>query len=142
MCGRLIFIHLQFWEVLFFFTIQRQRCIQFRVLRAQNFCTPLALNCEKGQHLPALEVYKNQSPSVMVKPRQNSAEILGVVVIDPLWAQGPQGAVLAQENRAAKSAGTALLHPHRPYYGRYFVEFWWFEEQRLAHQQVVTVQCI
>ena len=24
--------------------------------------TPLALNCQKGQHLPTLEVYKNQSP--------------------------------------------------------------------------------
>ena len=45
-----------------FFPIQRQRCIEFRVLRAQDFYTPLALNCEKGQHLPAPEVYKNQSP--------------------------------------------------------------------------------
>ena len=27
-----------------------------------NSTTPLALNCRKGQHLPALEVYKNQSP--------------------------------------------------------------------------------
>ena len=61
--GRLLFIHLQCWEVLPFLTIQRQRCIKFRVLRAQDFYTPLALNCEKGQHLPALEVYKNQSPS-------------------------------------------------------------------------------
>ena len=31
--------------------------------RAQNFYTPLLLNCQKGQHLPAPEVYKNQSPS-------------------------------------------------------------------------------
>ena len=37
--GRLIFIHLKCWEVLPFLTIQRQRCIKFRVLRAQNFYT-------------------------------------------------------------------------------------------------------
>ena len=60
--GRLIFIHLQCWEVLPFLTIQRQWCIKFRVLRAQNVYTPLALNCQKGQHLAALEVYKNRSP--------------------------------------------------------------------------------
>ena len=28
----------------------------------QDFYAPLALNCQKGQHLRALEVYKNQSP--------------------------------------------------------------------------------
>ena len=43
-------------------TIQCQRCIKFRVLRAQDFYTPLALNYQKGQHLPAPDVYKNQSP--------------------------------------------------------------------------------
>ena len=36
--------------------------MKFRVLRAQGFYTPLGLSCEKGQHLSALEVYKNQSP--------------------------------------------------------------------------------
>ena len=61
-CCRWIFIHLQCWEVLPFLTIQRQRCIKFRVLRAQDFYTPLALKTGKGQHLAALEVYKNQSP--------------------------------------------------------------------------------
>ena len=60
--GRLIFVHLQCWEALPFARIQRQRCIKFRVLRAQEFYTPLALNSQKGQCLPALEVYKNQSP--------------------------------------------------------------------------------
>ena len=30
---------------------------KFRVLRAQDFYTPLALNCQKGQRLPAPEVY-------------------------------------------------------------------------------------
>ena len=39
-----------------------QRCIKIRVLRAQDFYTPLALKSAKGQHFPALEVYKNQSP--------------------------------------------------------------------------------
>ena len=60
--GRLIFIHLQCWEALPFCLFQRQRCIKIRVLRAQDFYTPLALKTAKGQHLPALEVYKNQSP--------------------------------------------------------------------------------
>ena len=61
--GRPIFIHLQCWKVLPFLTIQRQRYIKFRVLRTQDVYTPLALNCQKGQHLSALEVYKDQSPS-------------------------------------------------------------------------------
>ena len=61
--GRLIFIHLQCWEVLPFCRFQRQRCIKVRVLRAQDFYAPLALKTAKGQHLPALEVYKNQSPT-------------------------------------------------------------------------------
>ena len=60
--GRPIFIHLRRWEVLPFLTIQRQRCVKFRILRAQDFYTPLPLNFRKGQHLPALVVYKNQSP--------------------------------------------------------------------------------
>ena len=54
--GRLIFIHLQCWEVLPFCRFQRQRCIKISVLRAQDFYTPLALKMAKGQHLPALEV--------------------------------------------------------------------------------------
>ena len=50
-------------------TIQRQRCIKLRVLREQDFLyTPLVLNCQKGQDLPALEVYKNQSPMAVVNP--------------------------------------------------------------------------
>ena len=43
--GRLIFIHLQCWEVLPLLIIQRQQWIKFRVPRAQDFYTPLALNC-------------------------------------------------------------------------------------------------
>ena len=49
--GRLIFIHLQCWEVLPFSRFQRQRCIKIRVLRAQDFYTPLALKirvCNSG----------------------------------------------------------------------------------------------
>ena len=61
--GRLIFIHHQCWEVLPFCRFQRQWCIKNRVPRAQDFYTPLALKTAKGQHLPALEVYKNQSPN-------------------------------------------------------------------------------
>ena len=60
-------MHLQCWEVPPFLAIQRQRCIKFRVLRAQDFYTPLALNCQKGQQLPALEVHKNQSPIIVRK---------------------------------------------------------------------------
>ena len=55
-------MHLQCWEVLPFCRFERQRCIKIRVLRAQDFYTPLALKTAKRQHLPALEVYKNQSP--------------------------------------------------------------------------------
>ena len=58
--GRLIFIHHQCWEVLPFCRFQRQRCIKILCLRAQDFYTPLALKTAKGQHLPALVVYKNQ----------------------------------------------------------------------------------
>ena len=55
-----------------FLTIQRQRCIKFSVLRAQDFYTPLALNCPKGQQLTALEVYKNQSPKYFCKSMPSS----------------------------------------------------------------------
>ena len=48
--GRPISIHLRCWEVPPFLTIQRQRYVKFRVLRAQDFYTPLPLNCQKGQH--------------------------------------------------------------------------------------------
>ena len=58
--GRLIFIHLRCWEVLPFLTIQRQRCIKIPSPKGPEFYTPLALNCQKGQRLPAPEVYKNQ----------------------------------------------------------------------------------
>ena len=61
--GRLIFIHLRCWEVLPFLIIQRQRCIRILCPKDSEFYTPLALNRQKGQHLPALEVYKNQSPN-------------------------------------------------------------------------------
>ena len=59
---RLIFIHLQCWEVLPFCRFQRQRCIKILCPEDPDFYTPLALKTAKGQHLPALEVYKNQSP--------------------------------------------------------------------------------
>ena len=62
--GRLIFIHLQCWEVLLVLTIQRQWCIKILCPKDPEFYTPLALNCQKGQHPPALEVYKNQSPTL------------------------------------------------------------------------------
>ena len=64
--GRVIFIHHQCWEVLPFCRFQRQRCIKIRVLRAQDFYTPLALKTVKGQHLPALVVYKKSVSQFLV----------------------------------------------------------------------------
>ena len=61
--GRRIFIHLQCWEVLPFCRFQRQRCIKILCPKDPDFYTPLALKTAKGQHLPALEVYKNPSPN-------------------------------------------------------------------------------
>ena len=83
--GRLIFIHLQCWEVLPFCRFQRQRCIKVRVLRAQDFYTPLALKTAKGQPLPALEVYKKQSPKKARKTAKTQPEpVFGWVLIG--WA--------------------------------------------------------
>ena len=61
--GRLIFIHHQCWEVLPFCRFQRQRCIKILCPKEPDFYTPLALKTAKRQHLPALVVYKNQSPT-------------------------------------------------------------------------------
>ena len=61
--GRLIFIHHQCWEVLPFCRFQRQRCTKILCPKDPHFYTPLALRTAKGQHLPALVAYKNQSPS-------------------------------------------------------------------------------
>ena len=59
--GRLIFIHHQCWEVLPFCRFQCQRCIKILCPKDPDFYTPLALKTAKGQHLPALVVYKNHS---------------------------------------------------------------------------------
>ena len=69
--GRLIFIHLQCWEVLPFCRFQRQRCIKILCPKDPDFYTPLALKTAKEQHLPALEVYKNQSPNLDGQNRQS-----------------------------------------------------------------------
>ena len=42
--------------------VQRQRCIKFRVLRAQDVYALLALNGKKGS-TSQLEGYENQSPT-------------------------------------------------------------------------------
>ena len=60
--GREILIELRCWKVLPFWTIQHQRCIKIMCANDPEFYTPLALNCAKGQHLPAPEVYNYQSP--------------------------------------------------------------------------------
>ena len=52
--------------------------MKFLFLKDPKFYTPLALNCQKGQHLPELEVYKNQSPSGVL---QNLKEINSEIII-------------------------------------------------------------
>ena len=53
--GRLIFIHTSTaGRCCIFLPFQRQRCIKLRVLWAQCFYAPLALNCQKREHIPAL----------------------------------------------------------------------------------------
>ena len=59
---RIFFKHHQCWEVLPFCRFQRQRCIKILCPKDPDFYTPLALKTAKGQHLPALVVYKNPSP--------------------------------------------------------------------------------
>ena len=84
--GRLIFIHHQCWEVLPFCRFQRQWCIKIRVLRAQDFYTPLALKTAKGQHLPALVVYKNQSPIQIAERAAKECLTLGSHMTRlPVW---------------------------------------------------------
>ena len=74
--GRRIFIHHQCWEVLPFCRFQRQRCIKILCPKDPHFYTPLALKTAKGQHLPALVVYKNPSPNISQKPSRNGSENL------------------------------------------------------------------
>ena len=75
-CGRLIFIHLQCWDVLPFCRFQRQWCIKILCPKDPDFYTPLALKRAKGQHLPALEVYKNQSPILLAQfPERESVRV-------------------------------------------------------------------
>ena len=47
-----------------FCRFRRQRCIKIPCPKDPDFYTLLALKTAKGQHLPALEVYTNQSPMV------------------------------------------------------------------------------
>ena len=54
-------------RLLSFLAVQRQHCTNFRILRAQDICTVLALGCQKKSALPALEVYKNQFPLMQQK---------------------------------------------------------------------------
>ena len=73
--GRLTFIHHQCWEVLPFCRFQRQRCIKILCPKDPDFYTPLALKTAKGQHLPALVVYKNQSPTSRTVPKTRSLHV-------------------------------------------------------------------
>ena len=60
-------------KVLPFLTFQCQRCIKFRVFRAQDFYTPLALNCQKGQPGNTSQ----QSPTLGVLKRFGVPGVLG-----------------------------------------------------------------
>ena len=40
----------------------RQWCIKFMCPEGPEFDMPLVLHCQNGQHIPALEVYRNESP--------------------------------------------------------------------------------
>ena len=61
--GVRIFIHLECWEVPAFLTIQCQRCIKLRILRAQDSYTPLALNYPKGSTSQRWRCIKINLPS-------------------------------------------------------------------------------
>ena len=134
--GTLIFIHLQCWEVLRFCRFQRQRCIKIRVLRAQDFYTPLALKTAKGQHLPALEVYKNQSPilglpwgrpqqSLLSTPNMTGRRFhrtMEMIPALPWWSKSPSVSTPVEQSRKQGDArgasevrrGTSSNHFHCP----------------------------
>ena len=61
-----------------FCRFQRQRCIKILCPKDPDFYTPLALKTAKGQHLPALVVYKNLSPIFSVKRSKLLVLFLGV----------------------------------------------------------------
>ena len=82
--GRLILIHLQCWEELPFWAIQRQWCIKILCPKDPEFYTPLALNSQKGQHLPALKVYKNQSPNNRSSSNSSSSSTATAITTSPL----------------------------------------------------------
>ena len=65
--GRLIFMHLTCWEGTAILAMQRQCCIKVLCPKDAQCHTVLALNCQKGSTLPALEVYKNQSPTFLTR---------------------------------------------------------------------------
>ena len=50
-------------------------CMKIMCPKDPEFCTLLALHCRKGQHLPALEVYKKQSPN---HPFRGSQDNFGI----------------------------------------------------------------
>ena len=68
MVGRLIFIHLQFWEVLPCSTIQRQRCIRILCPKDPEFYAPLALNWQKVKTFQHWRCIKISLPVVLMKP--------------------------------------------------------------------------
>ena len=61
-------------------TLQRQRCFKILSPKDPEFYTSLALNCQKGQQLSALEVYKNQSPNETIREKTKGQQLKGKIV--------------------------------------------------------------
>ena len=70
--------HHQCWEVLPFCRFQRQRCSKIPCPKDPDFSSPLALKTDKGQHLPALVVYKNPSPKKTHKEKHVNKSFTGL----------------------------------------------------------------
>ena len=64
-----------------FCRFQRQRCIKILCPKDPDFYTPLALKTAKGQHLPALEVYKISLPELKHR-RRSVPPVSGVTISD------------------------------------------------------------
>ena len=68
-----------------FVASQHQHCRKFCILRAQDLLYSAGTNCQKNRRtLPALEVYKNQSP----EEKRNSREKLHTPPSPHFWPNG------------------------------------------------------
>ena len=86
--------------------VQHQRCMKFRVLRTQDFCTPLALNGKKAGR-PSIGGVKDQPPS-------KSALSFGVIFLGflVLFTSTPRNGRSSKESLKAKIVNNLA----RPFY--------------------------